>query len=206
MTGIGAAIVAAWLVGSEKMTIAEGVITGIVVVLICWIAKQLWPHLFRAIAVLELKTQIIVLVVGVSGLIGIGLIAYPFFTNKHEQLNAKPHIAMTPDLKLIEGQATVMVMFHNRGKEDVDKLTLKILLNDGEKFNENLREVPILRADINRKLFVMIPQDLYNALIAGKEPLKVTASVAYSLHGAPYIESCVLKWNALMRTFDYIDC
>jgi hypothetical protein len=141
-----------------------------------------------------------------SGLIGLGLLGFAFLPHKVEQFNAKPHIAMTPDLKLIEGQATVMVMFHNRGKEDVDKLTFKILLNDGEKFNENLREVPILRADINRKLFVMIPQDLYNALIAGKEPLKVTASVAYSLHGTSYIESCVMKWNALMRTFDYIDC
>lgn len=141
-------------------------------------------------------------------------VAYPAWWTKAEPNHAptveqskdRPHIAMTPSLEMIGNQATVMVMFHNRGKEDVDKLTLKIILNDGEKFNESLREVPILRADINRKMFVMILQDLYVAVIAGKESLKVRSSAAYSLHGAEYAESCTTKWNASMRLFDYLDC
>lgn len=52
----------------------------------------------------------------------------------------------------------------------------------------------------------MIPQDLYVALIAGKENLKVKSSVAYSLHGTQYTESCTAIWNASMRLFDYVDC
>ena len=139
-------------------------------------------------------------------LIGLIIFVVIRISNVPDQLNARPHIAMTPSLQMIENQSTVMVMFHNRGKEDVDKLTLKILLNDGKIFNESLREFPILRAGINRKLFVMIPQDLYDAVIAGRNNLKVRSSATYSLRGAQYTESCASTWNASMRLFDYIDC
>lgn len=128
-------------------------------------------------------------------------------SQKLEKSNAKPHIAMTPGLQMEGSQATVVVMFHNRGRDDLDKLTFKIILTvDGEKLPELIKELPILRADTNRQFFVMITQQMYDAMMAGKMTLKVLASVAYTFHGTPFTESCVTQLNASMHLFDYIDC
>lgn len=81
----------------------------------------------------------------VSCLIGIVLIGYAIPPHKPEQSNAKPHILMTPFLGIEGSETVVRVIFDNRGQEDVEGVTLRILLNDGQKFNESTREVPILR-------------------------------------------------------------
>lgn len=147
------------------MTILDGVITGLITALILSVIGWAAKYLPRIIATAD-RTRGIVILIGIGGILTLalsyGVNAYLYLPVNQQTTpppevptatralpNAKPHIAMTPGLEMIGNQATVMVMFHNRGKEDVDTLTLKILLNDGKKFNESLREVPILRADIN---------------------------------------------------------
>ena len=95
--------------------------------------------------------------------------------DRQAQSSAMPHIAMTPSLQMEGSNPTVMVMFHNRGREDVENPTLTIILDiDGKELGEGKRDLPILRSDINRKLFVIFPQQqIYDDVMDGKKNLKV---------------------------------
>jgi hypothetical protein len=151
--------------------------------------------------------------VPIGAIIGIMIVMVLYFvgpkilTNKSGQASPKPHIAMTPEIGMEGNEAVVAVIFHNRWREDVDKPSFKVSIDiDGKDNPGERRDVSILRADLARKIFVELSQSIYHLLIAGKLPLKVMASVTYSFHGMPYTESCVTKYNASIRRFDYVDC
>lgn len=119
----------------------------------------------------------------------------------------KPHIAMVPRIEMIETQSSIGVMFHNSGREDVDKLTLSISYSvNGHEQPEEKKELPILRSGTNRVFSILIRQQAYDAVISGTMSLKLSASVSYSFRGKAYTESCVTTWSSLAHRFDYTGC
>lgn len=142
-----------------------------------------------------------------AGLVGLGLIVYALSPHNSEQLSAKPHVAMIPSIGMLNGKPTVSVKFHNRGKVDVDNVTFKITLTiNGDDLPESINNASILRHDTNRPIFVMLTQQTYDAIIAGKNALRVTSSVVYSFNGASFTESCLTRFDAPSIFFDHIDC
>jgi len=67
VTALVSAIIAAWLVGSGQMTLVEvvitGVITGLIILFIGWVAKKCWTSLPRIIASADRKRGIVILIV-----------------------------------------------------------------------------------------------------------------------------------------------
>ena len=216
-------ITAAWLVGSGKMTITDGIITSVIAGLILLVFGKVAKYLPRIIATADRKRGIVALI-GVGCVLTLAL-SYGINAYLHLPVNlqatkpsevptatpslppTKPHIRMISSIGMLESTPAVAVVFHNRAPDDLDKLTLKIILHiDGKQFYSEPREVPVLRFDTKRQLTVMITHEIYDAVMAGKLDLKVLASAAYSFHGAPFTESCVSRLNARVHLFDYIGC
>jgi len=72
------AIFASWLVGSGKMTLTEGIITGVIVLFIGWFGKQCWKYLPKIIETSDRKRRIIIFIVMciLLGGLAFGIIRY----------------------------------------------------------------------------------------------------------------------------------